>query len=154
MFLKIMRKMSTYFRSLVEGAVADTLPAERVPVVQDTTDAHDESVDGRFQPLAMGLEDELRQGGEKVNDELREKQKALIDALPLDRYEINNGDESWEDAEKQVRAGGASTVSVKSSKPSSKRKKGESAREIYNEEIDSKKQKMIKKGTEGRKSRS
>lgn len=86
MFLKIMRKMSTYFRSLVEGAVADTLPAERVPVVQDTTDAHDdEALDGKFQPLATGLDDELREGGEQVNDELREKQKALIDALPLDR---------------------------------------------------------------------
>jgi N-acetyltransferase 10 len=41
-------------------------------------------------------------------------------------------------------------VSVKSSK-NSKRKAGESAREIYEQEIDSKIQKKIKKGTEGRK---
>jgi N-acetyltransferase 10 len=41
-------------------------------------------------------------------------------------------------------------VSVKSSK-ASKRKAGESAREIYDQEIDSKVQKKIKKGTEGRK---
>ena len=73
--------------------------------------------------------------------------------FPASRYEINNGDASWEEAEKQVRSGGASTVSVKSSKPS-KRKKGESAREIYDEAIESKKQKIIKKGTEGRKGRS
>lgn len=90
MFLKIMRKMSTYFRSLVEGAVAETLPAERVPAVQDVTDVHDgeAAVDGKFQPLDMALDEELREGGEKVNDELREKQKALIDALPLDRYAV------------------------------------------------------------------
>ena len=85
MFLKIMRKMSTYFRALVEGAVADTLPSERVPIAQETADAHEEVADERFQPLDAGLEDELREGGEQVNDELREKQKALIDALPLDK---------------------------------------------------------------------
>jgi N-acetyltransferase 10 len=34
---------------------------------------------------------------------------------------------------------------------SSKRKKGETAREIFDKEVDSKRQKMIKKGTEGRK---
>jgi N-acetyltransferase 10 len=36
------------------------------------------------------------------------------------------------------------------SKPS-KRKKGETAREIFDKEVDAKRQKMIKKGTEGRK---
>jgi len=41
-------------------------------------------------------------------------------------------------------------VSVKSSKPP-KRKAGETAREIYEKEIESKKQKKIKKATEGRK---
>lgn len=40
-------------------------------------------------------------------------------------------------------------MSVKSGKPS-KRKKGESAREIYDQEVDSKRQKVIKKGTEGK----
>jgi N-acetyltransferase 10 len=33
----------------------------------------------------------------------------------------------------------------------SKRKKGETARDIYDKEVDAKRQKMIKKGTEGRK---
>ena len=40
-------------------------------------------------------------------------------------------------------------MSVKTSK-TSKRKAGETAREIYEQEIDSKIQKKIKKGTEGR----
>ncbi|PWY87006.1 putative nucleolar ATPase Kre33 [Aspergillus heteromorphus CBS 117.55] len=147
MFLKIVRKMSTHFRNLVEGAVAETMPAAKAPVA---TEAHDEVIEQRFKPLETGLEDELREGGQQVDDELREKQRALIDALPLDKYEINNGSAAWEDAEKQIRNGGAATVSVKSSKQS-KRKKGESAREIYDEEIDSKRQKIIKKGTEGKK---
>ncbi|GLI78515.1 N-acetyltransferase 10 [Penicillium ochrochloron] len=149
MFLKIMRKMSTHFRGLVEGAVADTMPAERNSVPAPSA-AHDDAVvEDRFKPLETGLEDELRDGAEEIDQEMREKQRALIDALPLDKYAIDNGAASWEDAEKQIRAGGAATVSVKTKQ--SKRKKGETARDIYDKEIDSKRQKMIKKGTEGRK---
>ncbi|PLB41426.1 ribosome biosynthesis protein KRE33 [Aspergillus candidus] len=150
MFLKIVRKMSSHFRNLVEGAVADTLPAEKIPVSNAANDAHDENADERFKPLAQNLDDELREGGKQVDSEMREKQRALIDSLPLEQYAINNGDASWEEAEKQVRGGGASTVSIKSSKQS-KRKKGESARELFDTEVDSKRQKIIKKGTEGKK---
>ncbi|OOF97315.1 hypothetical protein ASPCADRAFT_206134 [Aspergillus carbonarius ITEM 5010] len=150
MFLKIIRKVSTHFRNLVEGAVAETMPAEKAPTAQVVTEAHDEVVDERFKPLETGLDEELREGGQQVDEELREKQRALIDALPLDKYEIKNGSAAWEDAEKQIRGGGASTVSIKSSKQT-KRKKGESAREIYDQEVDSKRQKIIKKGTEGKK---
>ncbi|KAH8431778.1 ribosome biosynthesis protein KRE33 [Aspergillus melleus] len=150
MFLKVMRKMSTHFRSIVEGAVADSMPSEKIPVTHASAEAHDEVVDDRFKPLEQSLDDELREGGQQVDDDLREKQRALIDALPLDQYAIDNGSAAWEDAEKQIRGGGASTVSVKSAKQS-KRKKGESAREIYDQEVDSKRQKIIKKGTEGRK---
>ncbi|OJJ47862.1 hypothetical protein ASPZODRAFT_115075 [Penicilliopsis zonata CBS 506.65] len=149
MFLKIIRKLSTHFRSLIEGAVAETLPAEKVPMTEASTGAHDDVVDERFKPLDTSLEDELHEGGQQVDAELREKQRALIDALPLDKYEIDNGSVAWETAEEQIRKGGGSTVSIKSAK-SSKRKKGESAREIYDKEVDSKRQKIIKKGTEGR----
>ncbi|RAH50768.1 ribosome biosynthesis protein KRE33 [Aspergillus brunneoviolaceus CBS 621.78] len=152
MFLKIIRKMSTHFRSVIEGAVAETMPAQQQAAIaaQEVTEAHDEVMEDRFKPLETALDDELREGGQQIDEELREKQRALIDAPPLDRYEINNGSTAWDEAEKQIRTGGASTVSVKSAKQT-KRKKGESAREIYDQEIDSKRQKIIKKGTEGRK---
>lgn len=87
MFLKIVRKASTHFRALIEGAVADSLPAEQVPVVnQDSAGAHDDVPDERFKPLDTGLHEELEEGGQQVDGELREKQRALIDALPLERY--------------------------------------------------------------------
>ncbi|KAJ5106252.1 RNA cytidine acetyltransferase [Penicillium angulare] len=148
MFLKIIRKISTHFRGLVEGAVAETMPAQAS--VGPAGDAHDdEIVEDRFKPLETTLEDELAEGGEQFNEEMREKQRQLIDALPLDKYAIDNGVASWDDAEKQIRSGGASTVSVKS-KTSKRKKAGETAREIYDKEVDAKRQKMIKKGTEGR----
>ncbi|KAJ5678447.1 RNA cytidine acetyltransferase [Penicillium maclennaniae] len=148
MFLKIIRKVSTHFRSLIEGAVAVSLPAEQIPS-GPSDGAHDDVVEERFKPLETGLEDELRKGGQEVDEEMREKQRALIDALPLDKYAIDNGSASWEEAEKQIRGGKSNTVSVKTKAP--KRKKGETAREIFDKEVDSKRQKMIKKGTEGRK---
>ncbi|KAJ6000436.1 RNA cytidine acetyltransferase [Penicillium waksmanii] len=150
MFLKIVRKVSTHFRGLVEGAVAESIPAQQISASQAADGAHDDDiVEDRFKPLETSLDDELREGGEEVNEELREKQRALIDSLPLDRYEIDNGAATWDDAEKQIRGGGASTVSIKT-KPS-KRKKGDTARDIFDKEVDSKRQRMIKKGTEGRK---
>ncbi len=68
-----------------------------------------------------------------------------------DRYEIQNGGAGWEDAERQIRAaqangGKSTTVSVKSSKPVSKRKAGETVATVYEEEIGSKESKKMKKG--------
>lgn len=87
MFIKIARKVSSHFRSLLEGAVAETLPPADVGVApKDATGVHDDEViDERFRPLDVGLDEELKGGGEDVDDEMREKQRALIDALPLDQ---------------------------------------------------------------------
>ncbi|KAJ5656996.1 RNA cytidine acetyltransferase [Penicillium longicatenatum] len=149
LFLKAMRKISRHFRSIVEGAVAESMPAEQKSL-EPAGGAHDDDIiEDRFKPLDTGLDEELKEGGQQIDDEMREKQRALIDSLPLDKYAIDSGSAAWEDAEKQIRNGGAATVSVKS-KPS-KRKKGETAREIFDKEVDAKRQKMIKKGTEGRK---
>lgn len=69
------------------------------------------------------------------------------------RYEIETGGPGWEDAEKQVQKavkakGGKEdvTVSVRSSKPVSGKRKGESAEQVYAEEIGNKEAKRLKKG--------
>lgn len=87
MFIKIIRKVSTHFRSLVEGAVAETLPLPDAGVAPaDATGVHDDEImDQRFKPLDVSLDDELKEGGQEVDKELKEKQRALIDALPLDK---------------------------------------------------------------------
>jgi N-acetyltransferase 10 len=45
----------------------------------------DEIVDTKYTALEKGLEDELEEGGNEVMRALREKQRELIDALPLDQ---------------------------------------------------------------------
>ncbi len=87
MFIKIMRKMSSHFSSLVTGAIEAELPQrENIGVsVEDASAAHDDqAVDERFVPLEMSLEDELDEGGDEAMKALRERQRELINALPLD----------------------------------------------------------------------
>ena len=148
MFVKTIRKVSMHFRRLLEGAVAETMPREKVSEQADEGDGVRPEM---FTPLKRGLNEELRAGGEEVDTELRGKQRALIDALPLDKYEIEAGGTNWEEAEKQIQRaqskGGAAdvTVSVKSTKPEKKRK-GESVEEIFKAEIGDKELKRLKKG--------
>ncbi len=91
MFVKIVRKVASHFRSLVEEAVVETMPAV-MPAITDEFETINGNNDGevevgrsRFKPLNKNLDEELREGGEEVNKELKEKQRALIDALPLDK---------------------------------------------------------------------
>jgi N-acetyltransferase 10 len=89
MFIKIMRKISAHFSSLVSGAIEAEMP-KRETIGVSRADASgafdDEVVDDRFAPLETGLEEELEEGGDEAMKTLREKQRELIDALPLDQY--------------------------------------------------------------------
>ncbi|KAL8703877.1 MAG: hypothetical protein Q9201_002966 [Fulgogasparrea decipioides] len=153
MFVKIVRKVSSHFRALVAGTVAESLPAP--PSKQDENNI-DAANGAKAAPVVQkDLDEELREGGKEVDRELKEKQRALIDALPLDKYEIESGGPGWEEAEKQVQRamkvkgdndGDGVTVSVRSSKPASGKRKGESAEKVYAEEIGDKEAKRLKKG--------
>jgi N-acetyltransferase 10 len=89
MFIKIMRKLSSHFSALVSGAIEAEMP-KRDTIGVSRADASgafdDEVVDTQFVPLETGLEEELEEGGDEALKELREKQRELIDALPLDQY--------------------------------------------------------------------
>ncbi|OAA54167.1 nucleolar ATPase [Niveomyces insectorum RCEF 264] len=168
MFIKILRKVATHFHALVAAAVEAELPrAMRAPrgvSLANASGVHDdEVVDRQFQPLRMTVHEELAEAGaltandavdgENDNDNddddddqaednakaLRRKQRELINALPLDLYEVDEGDASgWAAAEKQVaaaastgRPGAATVVSVKSSR-APKRKPGDTTvAEVY-----------------------
>ncbi|KAH8679878.1 GNAT acetyltransferase 2-domain-containing protein [Tricladium varicosporioides] len=160
MFIKIMRKLSTHFSAIITGAIEAEMPQNgSVGISRENADgAHDdEIVDSRFVPLETNLQDELEQGGDEVLRELKEKQRELINALPLDQYEIEEGAPGWADAERQVLNAKKSgkknlVVSVKSAKL--KRKAGETAAEIYAEEIGEKSHKKSKKEKVSKKGRS
>ncbi|KIH88244.1 N-acetyltransferase 10 [Sporothrix brasiliensis 5110] len=178
MFIKILRKVTSHFATIVAAAVEAEMPrAARGPLGVSRADASgvhdDEVVDDKFKPLSLSIADELNaKAGKKSlgvaeeeeedvasDDEdeekvRRRKQRELINALPLDQYEVEEGDvPGWEEAERQVAAamqdgggtkkGSSTTVSIKSSKaPSSKRKPGDTTvAEVYDEAFGEKKKK-------------
>lgn len=88
MFTKIIRKISSNFGTLVSGAHEATLPKREDLGIsrEDASGAlDDEIVDNRFVQLETGLEEELEEAGDEAMKSLREKQRELIDALPLDQ---------------------------------------------------------------------
>ena len=98
MFVKVIRKASRFFGAIVQGSIGDSFPrpaaTEEEASAPDGAAVNDTDIIGAttaedevrpFQPLKMGLDDELREGGEEIDKELREKQRALVDALPLER---------------------------------------------------------------------
>ena len=83
MFVKIVRKVSVCFNNIVQGAVAESLSKNDV---RTNGAAAVEKIAARFEPLPQDLASELREGEEEVDRGLKEKQRALVDALPLDQY--------------------------------------------------------------------
>ncbi|KAF2151262.1 nucleolar ATPase Kre33 [Myriangium duriaei CBS 260.36] len=106
MFIKVVRKISAHFRGVLEGDVAKSMP-EAVGAngngEVDGAQKHD------FKPLAQTLDEELEEEADEVKRAEKERMRAMIDALPLDRYEINAEAPAWEQAEKQIAKGGAGT---------------------------------------------
>jgi N-acetyltransferase 10 len=88
MFIKILRKMTAHFATLVSAAVEAEMPKPAaIGVSRETaTGVHeDELVDDKLVPLPVALEDELAEGGDEAMKEIRRKQREMIDSLPLDQ---------------------------------------------------------------------
>ncbi|KAF3920901.1 hypothetical protein ABW21_db0208015 [Orbilia brochopaga] len=142
MFVKIMRKVSTALGGVVERAIEEDLPPEHhgrrkvgAEEVTDVDDAQEADASARLRPLEQTLEEDIEEGADEVKLALKEKQRELINALDLQKFEIPSAAADWDEAEKQVTHGGkSSVVSVKSSKQV-KRKAGETAAEIYEKEM-------------------
>ncbi|KAI4163742.1 MAG: hypothetical protein LQ342_002515 [Letrouitia transgressa] len=144
-FLKIIRKVSSRFRDILTGAVTDAMPD---PISAETTESRVKVNIREEAPIfPKNLEEDLREGEEEVDRDMKEKRRALIDALPLDQYEVETGGTGWEEAEKQVQRAvnskgdkGNVTVSVRSARPAFSKRKSETA-----EEIEKKEAKRLKK---------
>ncbi|KAA1475694.1 DUF699-domain-containing protein [Dentipellis sp. KUC8613] len=123
LFVKLVRKVTTKLFDIQKAAISATMatpaaPGEsRIGAVETLQVAHDQGL--------KSMEAELNEAGGEVTDALREKQRAMIDALDLSRYAINDTGADWSAAEAQVRNGGkgrSTVVSVKSTAAVQKRK--------------------------------
>ncbi|KAK2601645.1 N-acetyltransferase 10 [Conoideocrella luteorostrata] len=157
MFVKILRKVTAHFGDLVANSAEAELPqaADLGVSRENASGAHDdEFVDDRFAPLTTSLEDELEEGGDEALKALKIKQRELIDSLPLEEYGIEGDAPAWVEAEKQVRNatkdGKANPVVSVKSKQKQKRKAGQTAAEVYEEEMGEKSGKKAKKSKKSR----
>ncbi|KAF3051963.1 killer toxin resistant protein [Didymella keratinophila] len=156
MFVKVIRKVATAFRGILEGAVREEMP-EAMEVEDDT--AANGDAESRFRPLEKDLQEELAEGGEEflADQEERERAKALIDALPLHKYEIGAGADDWTEAERSVakasKGGRADNLTVSVKTGEKKRKAGKAVAEAYQESMKHKEksEKKHKKAKQSRK---
>lgn len=104
MFVKLIRKISSHFRSLVEESIGDGIPQTIIGNGQvQNGEIREESVEVLV-PIPQKISNsENRQELSVEDSELREKQRALIDALPLDRYAVGESAPDWVEAEAQVK---------------------------------------------------
>ncbi|RKP09881.1 putative nucleolar ATPase Kre33 [Thamnocephalis sphaerospora] len=137
MFVKVLRKCSAYFRDILAQAVDAELPAvdggkktKNSDVDESSSKAQPRSLtdDAAWQPLEETLDDDLDEEGRAQMRAVREKQRAMLDAMDLSQYSIADGQSgptataAWADAEAMVQAGkGASVVSVVRDPSSSKK---------------------------------
>jgi N-acetyltransferase 10 len=155
MFVKVIRKVSTHFRTLQESAIEKTMPSAtalhngQTAADEDDDDhvlhTHSSAIDSTA--VAADLTADLAAAGAEFDaDDRRARQeanRALIDSLPLESYAVENGDgPAWADAERQVRAHQSGkgprapvNVAVKSAAKMerNKRKAGEALREVQKE---------------------
>jgi N-acetyltransferase 10 len=144
MFVKVVRKISSHFRALQEGAIREGMPK--------MVNGDDAEREVRREDVGKDMDAELEQGGVEFDQEAEERERARErnGAPPLESYAAANGGAEdgpdggmdWQDAERQVRDAERKgkinmTVSVKSKRPADgdrgKRKAGEALAEVERE---------------------
>lgn len=131
MFSKIIRKFTSYFREVLSESIEKTLPKIKDDVIAEM----DGEVVETFNAAEVidKMEDDLENAGNEAISAMKEKQKELINSLNLQKYTIDDTAEGWtesaKDLEKAVKSQG--TVAIKSKK----KRKQETAEQIYNEEM-------------------
>lgn len=86
MFIKILRKITSHFESLVSRAIEAEMPKpDSVGVSRENASGAHEVEETMFAPVETNLDDELEEVGNEALMELRLKQRELIDSLPLDQ---------------------------------------------------------------------
>ena len=136
MFAKIIRKFSTFFRSVLSRDIESQMPQLEDEAVREM-EGETEHIDAAAVELQM-TKDLDAEGADAVQ---ALRQKELISALNLEKYAIEDmGDLDEKEAKKAAARNGV--VSVKTKKP---KRKTESAEQIYETEMKSTKKQKKKK---------
>ncbi|KDQ51270.1 hypothetical protein JAAARDRAFT_185315 [Jaapia argillacea MUCL 33604] len=116
LFVKLVRKITKRLIDIQKAAISAELPAAPITNLSGALPKSTGKV------VQEALNDELREAGDEEVRKMKEKQRAMIDSLDIDKYAINDASADWTAAEAQVSAtaknmgttGKSSIVSVKS----------------------------------------
>ncbi|KAI0299677.1 helicase-domain-containing protein [Multifurca ochricompacta] len=137
LFVKLIRKISSKLQEVQKAAISATIPAPASASPDGVGPAISLVADAKRGLKVM--EAELDAAGDEATAALREKQRAMIDALDLSRYAIDDASADWSGAEAHVRnqqltTGGArgqsTVVSVKVSKTTGQKRKAADVAEV------------------------
>ncbi|KAI9320989.1 GNAT acetyltransferase 2-domain-containing protein [Dichotomocladium elegans] len=138
MFVKVVRKVSQFFTNVQSKAIEEESPdlkkkkkqqEEDEPVIDEEENSNKRDImnEEAWTPLKDTLDSELKEAGNEVLDEMKSRQREMIDSLDLTKYAIGGEEKDWAAAEAQVSAlatgkAKSSVVSVKNPQSSKKRK--------------------------------
>jgi N-acetyltransferase 10 len=137
MFSKIIRKVSQYFRSLVQASIAEEMPELVDNELREMNGEVIETIND-VEEMERELEADLEAAGTEALEAIRErkeKQKELINNLNLDKYKITDVSD-WKSDKKAIDRAIKNNGTI-SLKKGTKRKTTETATEIYNTEMKS-----------------
>ncbi|KIO06091.1 hypothetical protein M404DRAFT_999312 [Pisolithus tinctorius Marx 270] len=135
LFVKLIRKITKKLQDIQREAVgADIPPVASSNVSRVTSNIDAERTEGTggdtWKPMSTNIEDELDEAGDEATRILRERQRAMFEALDLSQYAIDDSAKDWSAAEAQatrLAAGtkGSTVVSVRSTASGGKKRKTE-----------------------------
>lgn len=137
MFSKIIRKVSQYFRELVQESIEEDMPEFDDDELKEMNGEEIETIND-VEEMERELEADLAEAGAEALEAIRErkeKQKELINNLNLDKYKITDVAD-WKGDKKAMNKAVKNNGTV-SLKKGTKRKTTETADEIYNSEMKS-----------------
>lgn len=146
MFAKIIRKISVYFREVISEAIEETLPTEML-VDETIAEMNGEEIKSYNAADALDkIEEDLEEAGNEAIRAMREKQREMINSLNLDKYQIDDNSEEWNESKKSLEKAAKRNSGVVSVKTGKKRST-EKAEDIYNSEMN-----LLRKSKKSKKS--
>lgn len=130
MFSKVVRKFSTYFRTVLSRDIESSMPVLEDDDLREMNGEKLNKYDAEAAEEAMTQA--LDEAGTEAISELKLRQKELINALDLDKYAIQNPD--WDEKAADKAVAKLAVVSLKTTKT---KRKGDSAETIYETEMKS-----------------
>eukprot|EP00299_Pterocystis_sp_00344_P008290 c3081_g1_i1.p1 GENE.c3081_g1_i1~~c3081_g1_i1.p1 ORF type:complete len:1038 (+),score=231.72 c3081_g1_i1:245-3115(+) len=111
LFNKLVRKMSTYFTSIKEKQIAQSMPS---------------ASDTKLTALPETLDETLKEASAEMKSRLSDRQKELLEQSGLAQYAITADDEEW--SKSLPKSGVVQSISVKSNRPKAEEEPAEKKR--------------------------